>query len=524
METYKLNNETIDILSEKIEEVYSSVGSTKKETYRAKLLLEEALLKYQSRFGKEIEVYYRIVHIFSQTRFLVRLRSPSFDPFTLEENPMAFMIQSILSNFEGTMPSWKYRNLENEVVFTVKKKAKRSPLFKIGVFVAICTVLGIIARLLPWQDGVKVLVTNYMDPLTDAYAGVFCVMAVLLTFFAIALSIVHIGDLASVGSFGGTIMKRFYLLTLLLVVLLTLPTLPFFEISGLGTFSVAAKSIYDILISFVPVNIVAPFLNFNSVHIMIVGAMFGFSLLTMGQKGETMVKLFDECNLVAVITNNFLNRFIYIYVGFKLFSIITTSDFSQLVGAGKFVAFLLIAEALLMIFYTVYACIKSKMPLGKFIKVVLPSFMICLSSANFGAAFSSVYDSMFEAGVDGDTVNLSINLGSVVFQPGCALLLVFSSLFMACASGVEITVMFLVTAILLAVLLIASVPNIPGATIAVITLLFSQLGISDPSVLSLTIALSAILQFFTVAVDAWCLQSECICAYHSTHKKEEAAN
>lgn len=49
MEIYKLTNSTIDMLSGKVGEMYESAGCAKKEVLRAKLLLEETLLKYQTR-------------------------------------------------------------------------------------------------------------------------------------------------------------------------------------------------------------------------------------------------------------------------------------------------------------------------------------------------------------------------------------------------------------------------------------------------------------------------------------------
>lgn len=522
MEILHLNNETIDLLSEKIGEMYKGLGCDKKETFRAKLLLEEALIKYQSRFGEDIEIYYRIYRVFSQTRFCIRLRAPSFDPFSLEENPMSFMIQSIMSNFESTMPTWKYHNLENEIVFTLKKKAKRSGLFKIGVSVAASLLLGVAARLWLPASVLSTIVNDYFEPLSDAYAGAFCVMAVLLTMFAITLSIVHIGDIASVGALGGRIMRRFLIMTAVLVTILILPLLPFFEIGGNGAISVAAKSIYDIVIGFIPTNLVAPFLNFNSVHIMLIGLMFGFSLLTMGQKGETVVKLFDECNLVAVYTNNFINRFIFIYVGMKVFTIVTTSEFSMLAGAGKMIGAIVAGELIIMTFYTVSACVRGKVPFSKFAKTAMTPFMICLSSANFGATFSSMFDSLFALDVDGDTANLSVNLGSVLFQPCCTLSLVISALFMASSYGVEISVIWIVTAVVLSTILVSTMPNIPGAAVSVITLLYAQLGLPAEAV-ALMITINAILQFLTVGIDAWCLVAEGVIVSSIQKKKQVKA-
>lgn len=519
MEIYKLTNETIDMLSDRLSELYLSNGSDRKEATRARLLLEEALLKYQNHFGPEIEVYFRIYHILAQTRFCVRLRAPSYDPFSLEENPMAFMIKSIRSSFEGNIPSWRYRNLENELVFSLRKKAKQDALTKLLIPVLGALVLGFAARLLLPHAGLTTFVNDYLEPLSNAYAGLFCVMAVVISLCGFILSIVNIGDMASVSAFGGHILRRFYLMTTAIIVFFTVPVLPFFDLSGSGNFTLAAKSIYDILISFIPSNFIAPFLNFNSLHIMIVGLMFGFSLLAMGQKGETLVRLFDECNMVAMLTNGFLDRFIGIYAGLKFFAIVTTSEIIRLAGTGKMLLSIICGELLIFVFYTIYASVKTKTPVKDYLHTMMPPFIVCLSSANLGTAYNTMLSAVQALGVDEDTFTISSSLGSVVFQPACTLVFVLSSLFMSASFGVEISLTWVLMCVILSIILIAAVPNIPGAAISVFTLLYSQLGLPAEA-LSLMIAINALLQFLTVAVDAWCLQSEIICIHHDRQQKQ----
>lgn len=518
MEILKLTNENIDLVSEAVGEVYSNAGCTKKECFRAKLLLEESLIKYQTHFGEDTEFYFRSYKIFGQLRFTIRIRTASFDPFTLEENPMAFMIESVMSSFENGMPTWKYKNLENEISFSIRKKATLNSVTKILIALAIAIVAGIIAKLVIPQQAMHIIVADYLDPISNAYAGMFCVMAVLLTFFAISTSIVHIGDMAAVGAIGGKTMKRYLLISGLAAIILTAPLLLFIDLGNSGQMSVTAKSIYDILVGFLPQNIVAPFLQFNSIHIMIIGAMFGFSLLTLGQKGETVSKFFDECNLVAIYTNNFLNKFICFYAAIKLFNIITDSDFSQLASAGRMLIFIIIAEFLLLVFYSLYTCLKTKKKFKDYARSVLPASLVCLTSASFGASFSTIFDSMLDADVEVNTLNLTVNLGSIFFQPAYTIVFIFSSLFMANQYGVQISIVWVITAIILSIIFVGTMPNVPGASVAVITLLFSQLGIPAEG-LALVIAINAILQFVTVAVDMWCLQSEILCIDYSTKKK-----
>ena len=435
---------------------------------------------------------------------------PAFDPFTLEENPMAFMIKSIMSTFENGMPTWRYTNLENEILFSIHKKAKLGSLTKIGIGAGVAAVLGIILRLLIPGDTLVPFVNDYIQPLTNAYAGLFCVMAVLLTMFAITLSIVHIGDVSAAGAVGGRILKSFCGISALSTVVLTLPVLPFFSYEAGTEYSIAAKSLYDVFVGFIPTNVVSPFLNFNSVHIMIIGAMFGFSILAMGQKGETLAEIFDECNIVAILTNSFLNKFIYIYVSLNIFSIITASNFSDLASAGKMVAVILMAVCILFAVCITTGCIKTKMKPGEFIKFLMPTFFVCISSANFGAAFSTIVDSLLAKKVDSDTINFSLNLGSVFFKPASTITIVISTLFMAHAYGVSMSPVWVLISVIMSFILVSAMPNIPGASVSVITVVYAQLGIPAEAV-ALMIAINAILQFVNVAVDTCCLQAATIC-------------
>lgn len=517
MDILKLTNENIDLMSEKVGEMYERAGSSKKEIMRARLLLEESLIKYQKHFGEETEFYVRQYSLLGQSRLILNLRTPSFDPFSLEENPMAFMIESVMSTFEGNMPTWKFKNAENELVFSVRRKAKGSALLKLGIICVVALLLGFLSRTFLPVDKVTSIIQNYVDPLTNAYTGLFCVMAVLLTLFAIVLSIVRIGDLAVVGKLAGRVMGRFYMMAGILVLVLVLPILPTMQYSESGGISLAVKSIYDILIGFIPANLVAPFLDFNSVHIMIVGAMFGFSLLYMGQKGSTLVSVFSEANMAAVYTNNFLNKFIGIYVGLKIYSMILTSDFSTLSSAGRIAALIVIGQVLIFLFYTIYVRLRTKIPTGDFLRAAMPSVLVCLSSANFGAAVSSVFDGMIKLDSMNDETSFAFTVGSVIFRPACMVVFVYSAFEMAELYGVSISVVWVIMAILLSIILIAAVPNIPGMSVAVVTLLFSQLGLPAEAI-ALMIAINAPLQFLTVATDCYCLFSECICLAKGKHK------
>ena len=97
---------------------------------------------------------------------------------------------------------------------------------------------------------------------------------------------------------------------------------------------------------------------------------------------------------------------------------------------------------------------------------------------------------------------------------------VFSALFMAAEYNVQISIVWVIIAVVLSIILVGTMPNVPGASIAVMTLLFMQLGIPDEG-LAIVIAINAILQFVTVGVDIWCLQSEILVIDANNRAKAE---
>lgn len=305
-------------------------------------------------------------------------------------------------------------------------------------------------------------------------------------------------------------LRRFFIIIIISMVVISVPVLPLFDIHLAGSsLELALSTVYEIIIGFLPGNLVGAFLNFNSVHIMLIGCMFGFSLLAMGQKADVMVRFFDEANTVAILTNNFLNKFIAIYAGFKLFTIIAASDFVSLLQAGRMVVCVVIAQLVIFVVAGLRASKKQGISFFELFRALMPSFIICLSSANFGAAFSTIFDNLMDLKADEEITPVALNVGSILFKPSTILSFVFASLFMAKAYGLTLSVVWVITAALLSFILVLGVPNIPGATVGALTMLFSQLALPSEA-LSLMIAVYAIMQFFNVAVDTWALECEIV--------------
>jgi len=272
---------------------------------------------------------------------------------------------------------------------------------------------------------------------------------------------------------------------------------------------------FDILISFVPSNILTPILEFNSVHIIIIGIMFGVAMLHMGQKADKLTEVFDEVNIVAILSNSYLNRFIPAYVGLMICGQILTGSLTVLSGFLKLLLMVVIADFVTLMAYTAVVCIRYKVNARVFIKKLLPSFLISLTSANVGAAFTTTIDTLIgPLGVDGDYAPMAYNLGSILFRPGYCIVFTACSLFTASMYKIEVTWSWVLAAFVLSFILSVATPPVVGGTTVCFSILFSQLGLKSEA-LAVIISINAFFEFLTVAVNNYSLQSQIVLNAHS---------
>jgi DAACS family dicarboxylate/amino acid:cation (Na+ or H+) symporter len=160
--------------------------------------------------------------------------------------------------------------------------------------------------------------------------------------------------------------------------------------------------------------------------------------------------------------------------------------------------------------YTAVVCIRLRVNVRSFIRKMLPSFLISLSSANVGAAFTTTIDTLIgPLGVDSDYAPLAYNLGSILFRPGYCIVFTASSLFTAGMYGIEVTWSWVLAAFLLSFILSVATPPVVGGTTVCFSILFSQLGLKSEA-LAVIISINAFFEFLTVAVNNYSLQSQIV--------------
>ena len=514
---FELNATEIDRYVEDTAELLADQKIDQKDALRLRFILEETMLKYRDALSEKALASLRFSRFFGTFRVSLRVKGESFDPFSNNDASETSVMGSLLANSDSLNRAWRYRNGANLVTFTVAKKRRVSQLITILLGILIGAVVGsLLTVLLP--EKAPVLAERIVAPLTNAFTGLLCVMATIMCFGAIVLGIVRLGDISTFSNIGRRMIRSFLIVAFCLTLLNTLWMIPGMTFGMSSTVSIDFYDFFDILIDFVPNNILSPILEFNSVHIIIIGVMFGIVMLKMGQKADRLTEIFDEVNTVAILSNSSLNHFISIYVGLMVCGIIMSGQLAVISGFWKLLLIVVMGEAVTLIVYTAVVCIRLKVSVRRYLKKLLPAFMISLSSANVGAAFTTTIDTLIgPLGVNADFAPLAYNLGGILFRPGYCIVFTACSLFTADLYGIEVTWAWLLAAFLLSFILSVATPPVIGGTTVCFSILFSQLGIK-PEALAVIISVNAVFEFLTVAVNNYCLQSQIVLLGNSLGK------
>jgi len=132
---------------------------------------------------------------------------------------------------------------------------------------------------------------------------------------------------------------------------------------------------------------------------------------------------------------------------------------------------------------------------------ILPkrAFIIALTTASSTASFGTVQHCLDKRmGVNKGIISFGVPLGIVFYAPFTSIYFLIINFYMAESCGIEISIAWILIAILISVILNIAAPPIPGGTLSCYTVMFTQLGIPLET-LAVVLALDVVLDFLATS-------------------------
>lgn len=506
-----LKAEDIDRISQLIDEYLGNQKVEEKNRIRIWLSMEEILLRWRDRFGEDCACALRVGMQFGEPRLWLEVPGEVYDPTTndgAENGDFSDWSTRMLGNI-GLYPIYAYVNGRNQVLLKLKRP-QANPVARLLISFLLAVFVGLLGGLLPGSF-VDAAVENVIEPVYDAFMGVLSTIAGPMVFLAVAWGIYGIGDVSTLGRIGKKMLMRFLLITLAMVAFSAAVAGVLLGVSLVSDQRAQTSqlfSIFHMLLDIFPDNMVSPFLEGNTMQIILEAIFVGGALLVLGKQTSAISVLVEQLNYVVNFIMELITRLVPWFIFIVMVQMFWTDSFQVITQSWTAVAaFLLIVLLLLGFALMRVAQCNSISPL-LLLRKCSETFIVALTTASSTATFgTAMHCCQRKLGIGDYLSNFGLPLGIVFYPPTTAAYFLIISIYMATVYVVEISLAWLLMAVLICSILAIASPPIPGGTLFCYTVLFLQLGIPEEGLVA-AMALDVVFDFLTTAINMVMLELE----------------
>lgn len=491
-----LSGADIDRISEELEsELINKNKCQPKEAKRICLTAEEIMLNIRGKAGENCEAEVALKKRFGKSSIQLRFRGEPFDP-RMDSGEM-----SALLTMYDLIPDYHFKNGYNIVSVPVTKKKKAAWL---GIVIALAVSLLVIlfSELFPALP-VKAFLASSASPLFETMIGFITAISGPIIFLSVLSGILAIGDISTLKSAGLRIIRDTLIISSLTVAAVLAAASAVFDMQIVSAENSVndGSAIVQMILDIIPDNFFSPFITGNSLQIIFLAMIFGAVILALSTKikvvGDMVFELQDIFQQLMIWVNGLMPFLVCVTV----LHIYVSGESDIVFNSLNTVLLVIAASLLLMLLMILFLSIKYKTSFANIVKKMLPSFILSVSTGSSSAVYLTNHQTCCEKfGVERSLADFGIPFGQVVCMPGVAAIMSSVVAYLAVFYQVEITVTWLITAVIGIVLVSVAAPPIPGGGIAVYSVILTLLGIPAEG-LAVAVPIEMIMEYLATGVN-----------------------
>ncbi|MDD3413489.1 MAG: cation:dicarboxylase symporter family transporter [Lachnospiraceae bacterium] len=506
---YHLDDQSIDRMSEKTRELFDEMGLKTKTILRLRLSAEDVMGVWSRELGTEAECIYTSGSIMGRSYIQLKVKGKSINPNEYEDELLQDVSNgSSIMSAVGLLAEYKYESGYN-ILKLSEPISMTSQLLVMLASITFAVLLGMLMRRVSPQfcSSMSVLI---ITPVFDTLMNLLSSIAGPLIFLAVFSGICGIGDVSALGKIGKRLVSRFVIMTYISLGLALVMIIWFFPVarSSEQMGSSSFEQLLQLMLSMIPSNVVEPFSTGNALQIIFMAISIGIGALMLGNSVSELIKIIKQIDIIVQFLMIAIGKLIPFFVFISVFQLVISKDLSNLSSMLQQVVMCVAVSFVIIMLYALYISIRYKKKLFTFIKELMPTFIVALTTASSVAAFSVNTECCEKKlGMDKKFVNFGIPLGQVIYMPIGAVMFFVASLCIGQSFGVTITPLFILISIFISGVLAIATPPIPGGALSCYTILFTQLGIPAEGIV-LAISIDLMMDYFITACNIACLQEE----------------
>ena len=347
-------------------------------------------------------------------------------------------------------------------------------------------IIGIILSFLP-ESFIRddLIINTVLNIVGTGYLNLIKMTIIPFVFSSLVMGISGATDVKQVGRIGGKILLIYTATTIcasafgILGGMILKPgvgvNLASFDLSN--TYENVNTSFSDVILGFIPTNIVESFAAGKMIHIVVFAVFFGISLSLIGEKAEP-VKQFNEslANAMLKIVNIVMQLTPY-GVCALMAKTVTNLGFTIIITLAKYCAseiFLLFLFGLIV--YGLLLKIFTGLSYVRFLKKYSRIALVPFSTSSSNATLPYSIEFCRSIGVSEKVAAFTLPLGATLNMDGSAIMQGMTAVFVAQLYNIHMTWPMIITIVIAATLGTIGSPGMPGVVMVTLTVVLQSVG------------------------------------------------
>jgi Na+/H+-dicarboxylate symporter len=500
-----LTETAIDDFSVTLQQMLKSVGCKKEIILKTRLALEDALFQWLKRGFRKKIMHVELTKKFRHYIVSVTIAGAESNPFVDIDDMAGAELHNYL-NIIVQQASYSYSNGINTITIRADGPGMNHLFWIISAIISAAFCGITIHHISP--DTASYLSTAFVEPTFQTMLGMLTAIVAPSIFLSLISGIITLGTPKQLNKIAKQTLGIFMAALICVISFVAIASgfiLSFTSVDNPNLANYAA-SVWKMFLDFIPTNMFMPFVEKDTMQILVLAIIFGIAILYMRESMDDVVslilsleKLLTSLLHVVCSCEPLLIFFGILNVTLEDFSGITTK-IGIMLGAHLMMYFAVLLLAILFL-----VCIQKHHALAIVKKLLTPAF-IGFATASSTAAFTSVVTTCTtKLGIQHKLVKFAVPLGQVLFKVGSSTKLFLLTLICLYFFNLPIHPFAIGILAISSFMLSMMIPPVSDGSVAAFTILFAYMELPSDA-LALAITSSVFIDFISTFMNVFCNQ------------------
>ncbi len=483
--SFILNGESVERISEDLEAFLKGTGTERQNRIRIRFTVEEALLSIWQRFD-ELNMVKVIASIrFGRPSIRIEHVGEAYNPFSKTKSSVEEWSRGLLSS-AGISPTYSYSHGTNIMKIPLHR-LRVNPVIVVVFTIIFGIITGSVAMVALTEGDALFVTEGLLVPVYDLWNNILYSVSAPAMLIIVMSTMLDTREVSEQGGNAGVITGRYFIISLILGVITIVAAV---LVSGHAfTYNGFSREILSDLIkglfSVVPENMIDPIRDFNTAQLILMGIIFAYATMAVGQQVSGIVSLIHQLNSISMQLAQWIAELMPVFTVFLTAQLVISRNATLLVSLMVVIPFSIIVSLLVMAAILLMVGRRSGVKAGVLLKKLWPTFILTLRSGLDGDSYALSEKCCIKSlGIQKIFTQRVLPLGLVLYMPASIVGMISFVVFAALRDGVAITPVWILTAIVFALILLVAAPPIPGVNLLSYVVIIGQLGLGKEYVIA----------------------------------------